>query len=194
MSLNFTHINFLPRVVFLIFILFYSCFAGGFAYFREETPNGNILECSGNSRDVVFTFSHGGGYYSMTNFYFYKNCVIGKKESNFYVINEETHGVREFNNESHFKEYLKDEKLKPLIWTRWFNYNYDASVNALFWWIAFFIFAPLPLVLPVLLIFSVISLIFGKSTRYKRTRIIYISLVGLSFVVTLLMQSYLYSI
>lgn len=194
MNLHITHCNFLRKIILVLLLLFFSVYAGGFAYFREETPNGNILECSGNSKLVVFTFSYGGGYYSMTDFYFYKNHVIGKNESDFYVINEETHGVREFNNESHFNEYLKSEKLKPLIWTRWFNYNYDASVNALFWYVVIFIFAPAPLVLPGLLLYSVISLIFWKKPRFRKARIAVISVTGISFLVTLLLQLNLNSI
>ncbi len=193
---SFTIKNITHHKLILMFVLTFllSSHAGGFAAFSEKTPRGNSLEYSGSdSYEVVFSYAQGGGYYPMKRFYFYKEFLIGESETGFYVINEVTNSIREFSEKTEFTQYLKEQKLKPLIFTRWFNYCYDESVNALFLWPILFIFVPIPLVLPSLLLYSVISLIFWKKPRFKKSKIVFISLVALSFVVTFAMQSYLYS-
>lgn len=106
--------------------------AGDWSQWFHTTPGKNIIsnESMKDRHRNVFTCS-GNGYTSihyLENWYFYKGNIIGTFEDNqskkFFIINEKSCSIDSFSNRAEFTNALKERKLKPIIWERWFSDNW----------------------------------------------------------------------
>jgi hypothetical protein len=93
---------------------------------KEGYTNGII--CKDIFKDYL---SQGQESHAVTNlkkWYFYKNHIIGQykhtSQVQFFIFNESTCVSKIFTNEIEFKNQIKLNQLKPLIWTRWHKENY----------------------------------------------------------------------
>jgi hypothetical protein len=128
------------KETFLVFVLCWmvaSANAGDWSQWRHETPGNN--EISNQSyhdrhrnmficRDYnVLIFQY------IEEWYFYKGHVIGTMEPNqsnrFFVINEQSCSLDTFDRAEEFDQYLTNHGLKPLFWTRWYDFNWGTFVS-----------------------------------------------------------------
>lgn len=142
---------------FIFFIAASNCFAGGLSAWEEKTPYGHSIYHDGTaggwvclSMDTTSTcFQH---------FYFYKGHTIAHSDSLYFIINEGKETVQEFNNEQQWLQAIKQQNLKPLF-KRAYNSNYSSIFgDGIFFFIIFF---PIPLLLPIIWLFCLISLAFS---------------------------------
>lgn len=142
--------------------------AGGLSAFEEKTPYNNTLSYDGSgSHWAYFDFTSRPNLATklvyFKEFYFYKGHIIGKADSLFFVVNEAEPEMAEFKNKAQFEKYLREHSLKPLVWTRWYDFKYDLA-NFKDW--PFHLIAAWPFVLALLalLVYSLATL---KNNKHK---------------------------
>jgi hypothetical protein len=106
--------------------------AGDFSEWWHKTPGNN--EMSNQSFNDIHRnlFACKGSGWPLLQYiekwYFYKGFVIGTIEPNqpnqFFIINEQACTLDTFNSDVEFDQYLIQKRLKPILWTRWYNSNW----------------------------------------------------------------------
>lgn len=149
--------------------------AGGLSAFEEKTPYQNNLSYDGSSASLVyFSFADKEGFTDDTlqkklgvayfkNFYFYKGYVVGSADTVFFVINEAKPAIIKFKSRPKFEIYLRDNNLKPLIWTRSYDFKYDLA-NFKDWPFIVLFSWPFILLLVILFLYSLATL---KKNKHK---------------------------
>ncbi|MEM6299898.1 MAG: hypothetical protein AAF740_14515 [Bacteroidota bacterium] len=122
----------------------------GFGDWQNYTPYYNTIDnFMGNDRRL--RLRNGKEITSLEKWYFYKEyivCVVsqGYKDPKlrFLVINEVSSKIHEFETEKEWNTFLEDNRLVPLVWTRWHSGDWVAYDDLLFLTIfLFFISIPL---------------------------------------------------
>lgn len=160
--------------------LLQSAYAGGLSSWLKPTPGGNKMEYDGTSAyraELQWTKCPGTPSDSIYfhEWYFYRNYIIGERDSGVYVIaNETTCTAITFHCVEVFNHYVAEHHLSPIFWKRTYDPIHPGEQldNLLF---AAFMLSPV--VVPVLLfyLFLLGGLFFGK----KRSAIKIIFLVAL---------------
>jgi len=105
--------------------------AGDWSQWFHTTPGNNIIsnESMNNRHRNVFTCSenHHSIHY-LEKWYFYKGNIIGSFEESqpakYFILNENNCFIDSFANKVEFNNALRERKLKPLIWEKWFEDNW----------------------------------------------------------------------
>ncbi|WP_133551481.1 hypothetical protein [Pedobacter duraquae] len=171
----------------VLFFLPTSLLAGGLSSFQERTPYDNTVYYDGSAGSpVTFMFgatsraseaiSKQATQTAFSDFYFYKGYVIAETDTSFTVINEKQPSVNFFNDQSSFDAYLDANNLRPKIWTRWYNKNYDEANFKPLSFMAFYYF-PVSIFIIGLTIYFTISIRKTKNNAYKSFKKVY--LIGL---------------
>lgn len=193
----------LTPLILLLISLPFAILAGGLSSFQEPTPYGNTVYYDG-SAGAPITFHFGetskasdtlslkAAGTAFSDFYFYKGFLIAETDTTGTIINERDPEILFFKDKRLFSNYLNTHNLKPKIWTRWYNKNYDQANFKSFVFLAFFFF-PVTLVLIGLAIYFLVSLKKTKTTGYKTFKKIYlialITVAGLIFLLQTFPQS-----
>ena len=185
-------------IALLLFFLPFNSLAGGLSSFQERTPYDNTLYYDGSAGSpVTFMFgatsrasdmiSKQATQTAFSDFYFYKGYVIAETDTSFTVINEKQPGIHLFNDQASFDAFLDANNLRPKIWTRWYNKNYDEANFKSLSFMVFYYF-PISLVIIGLAIYFTISIRKTRNNAYKSFKKVY--LIGLvAFIVfTYLLQ------
>lgn len=106
--------------------------AGDWSEWFHKTPGNNTLsnENLNDRHRNVFTCSQNNqvSLQFLEKWYFYKGNIIGTFEDSqpkkFFIVNENSCAIDSFSNNSEFDQVLRERKLKPIIWERWFNDNW----------------------------------------------------------------------
>lgn len=132
-------------IVLLVFLLAsLRAAAYGLADWSHPTPGGHTLYNAGSGTTLALQKS-GTELEGITGWYFYKNYVIGKTHSQYFIINETNEDTRTFLTFADWDYYIKGSGLKPQYWTRWHtdNWRFYEQMIFLLLFVVFFIFLPL---------------------------------------------------
>jgi hypothetical protein len=143
-----------------LFVLLLLCslntFAGGLSSWEERTPYGHKIDHDGSAGGWV-CLSMSTNSVCFQQFYFYKGYTIAHSDSLYFIINEDKETVQEFKNEKQWRQAIDQQNLKP-IFKREYNADYSSIFgDGIFFFIVFF---PVPLLMPLLWLFCLISLAF----------------------------------
>ncbi|RZM30000.1 MAG: hypothetical protein EOO88_02610 [Pedobacter sp.] len=192
----------IPSLVSILAVLFVilhpkELLAGGMSSFSESSPYGNRLYYDGSpGAPVTFNFSEkskAGETASMkaaetafSDFYFYKGFIVAETDTSYTIINEKNPEVLFFDNKASYDSYLDTHNLRPAVWTRWYNKNYDEANFKSIGFAAIFYF-PISLFLIIIAIYSAISIRKTKNPLVKVLKKIYlITFIAISGVIFLL--------
>ena len=113
----------------------------------------------------MLTLKNGKQLHQLVEWYFYKNHIIGKKKKSaessssieYFIVNERRNSILIFESKDRWDEDLKENNLKPFLWTRWFDDNWDHIET-----LKLYAFLWFP--------FTIILIIFNLSIWWKITR------------------------
>lgn len=118
------------NIILLCFITPIPLYAGiGLADWSAKTPGSNeINNFSGNA----IYLKNGDQIDNLNRWFFYKNHIIGEKdtiytpvnEARYFVVDETTFKIDTFLNKDVWTNYLAEKNLKPKVWTRWYSNNW----------------------------------------------------------------------
>ena len=175
----------ISSTVLLFFFLPTFLLAGGLSSFQESTPYNNTLYYDGSAGSpVTFMFGATSGasdtlsiqatQTAFSDFYFYKGHIIAETDTSFTVINEKVPAINFFDDQASFDTYLDANNLRPKIWTRWYNKNYDEANFKTLGFAAFYFF-PISLVIIGLAIYFAISIRKTRNRTYKVFKKVYLT-------------------
>ncbi len=124
--------------ILLFLVCTVNAFSGGYSSWWQQTPEGNMIAheraINGYTTGIVCKNANvKGGYQghvipNLKEWYFYKRHFIGQyrdsSQAYFFIFDESNCQKEIFTRQEEFKTQLKKKKLKPVIWTRWYNKNY----------------------------------------------------------------------
>jgi len=89
---------------------------------------------------------------NVEEWYFYKKHIIGfcgKKDQNrtYFVLNEGSKEIFRFQEFEKWKKFIRQKKLKPKIWTRWFRSHDSVFLMVLVIYSIYFWFISIPLLI-----------------------------------------------
>ena len=181
----------------LVLLLPIDLHAGGMSSFSESSPYGNRLYYDGSAgAPVTFNFSEKSSAgetasrqaaeTAFSDFYFYKGFIVAETDTSYTIINEKNPEILFFDNKASFDSYLDAHDLRPAIWTRWYNKNYDEANFKSIGFAAIFYF-PISLFLIIIAIYSAISIRKSRNPVVKALKKIYlITFIAISGVIFLL--------
>lgn len=96
-----------------------------------QTPGGHTISDNWGPKALIvkdsFILS------DLEEWYFYRNHVIGKFSSGYFIYNEGNSTLNIFNSVGDWKNQLHQNKLDPVLWTRWYSGDWDSiSINDIF--------------------------------------------------------------
>ena len=111
-------------VILIIFTLSsFNVYGYGLSDWQHETPCGNLIDDNGNGITLHLT-KKGQEMSLIKRWYFYKDHIIGISRDNYFIVNESTEQIYQFNNESAWQNAIQQNKLTPPLWTRWYADNW----------------------------------------------------------------------
>ena len=147
------HLNRLYLVIMVFFAVSTSAFAGGLSAWQEDTPYGHSIYHDGTS----------GGWIEMRidtiniefqHFYFYKGFTVAESDSSYFIIDEKNEQVEKFTDKAMWQRAIANKKLEPT-----FKRTYSSAYGVDKEWDPLLLFLlPIPLLLPILWLFCLISL------------------------------------
>lgn len=145
----------LLKHIFVFMVFSNACYAGGISAWEDVTPNGNKLYYDGGSDGLVKLAIRGSDIW-VKEFYFYKNHIVAKTATAFYIVNEKGNKIEIFHSKLAFDKAVEEKKLDPIFIVRWFDENYGSDR----FWIPFsLVLFPLPFFMPIVWIICVVSLL-----------------------------------
>lgn len=172
----------------LLFIIgFCSQIHAGFMDWECQTPGGN--EINDFVGFVTLELQDHQKIEQLKSWYFYKNHIIGKleKDKGFFIVNESTLQVINFNSEQEWKQYLNTQNLTPRIWTRWYQSDWTMLDEGMFW---FFYGVPLLLIISFILYKAIKEERFNLKKPYTIVLLIFIIVIASRYVIEQFPQSF----
>ena len=183
----------------VLFVIFHpkELLASGMSSFSESSPYGNRLYYDGSpGAPVTFNFgkksnageavSRQAAVTAFSDFYFYKGFIVAETDTSYTIINEKNPEILFFDDKASYDTYIDTHNLRPTIWTRWYNKNYDEANFKSIGFAAIFYF-PISLFLIIIAIYSAISIRKTRNPVVKTLKKIYlITFIAISGVIFLL--------
>ncbi len=150
--------------IILIFITL-NCMSFGFADWQHKTPGGNIMRNYG-SGIYLELYKTNVEIENIDEWYFYRNFIVGKTSNEYFIIKETNCEIFKFKDKGDWDNLLELNKLKPIMWTRWYSGNWIDLDNIIIW--SFFLFfISIPLI--IFFVFALYKSIFKEKLRIKKT-------------------------
>lgn len=176
------------QLLLVLLLVSHYLFAGGLSAWQEDTPYGHKINHDGAAGGWV-CLSMDTASVCFQQFYFYKGHTVAQSDSLYFIIDEQKETVQEFQNKGQWQQAINEQNLNP-IFKRTYNANYSSIFgDGIFFFIVFF---PVPLLLPILWLFCLVSLAFswkwGRGFR-KHYAWIYPSIIFVMMMYSLFPQS-----
>jgi len=186
-----------PFKIFIILVVFIGTPKFGkcsdYASWWQKTPYNNEI-CYENindnytigikcekSNDNVNEFGH--VISDITKWYFYRKYIIGEfikeEKTNFFIFDELKCIKQTFDSKSEFEIQLKKLKLKPILWTRWYNSNWGVILtngNIADSFISVFIILPIILITTIVFLVRLIRSKFNFKNIYNKIILVIIGI------------------
>jgi hypothetical protein len=121
------------KILLSIVFLINTSLAYGFMLgeWRHDTPGGNMMEDNGSGNQLVVNGKDEQITLYVSEWYFYKNNIIGKSHSKgYFIINEQIKELFLFKTELEWRHAIDKYHLKPTF-TRWYSDNWVWMDNIL---------------------------------------------------------------
>jgi hypothetical protein len=165
---------------------------GGGTHWTQNTPAGNIIGAQNTDivtlslidDDLDCRTEHTYEINGLNKWYFFKNHIIGRldsgytinrrqnckdyitegKNAGYFIVSETTRQFEIFSTESSWKNAISLQNIKPIIWTRWFEFDdFDSSGGMSMFFLMYFFVRWLSYIgLFALTVFSIFKAIFHK--------------------------------
>lgn len=116
------------------------------------TPGGNTIDYPGGYIQLWIEGSN-EHIVGLKKWYFYKEHVVGiYKESNYFILNENTAQLDTFNVKSDWMKAIKSKRIEPKIWTRWHTDSFTNSWDDFLFFLTFGFFISWPMIIGLLIL------------------------------------------
>lgn len=160
----------------------------GFSESTVTTPNGHyICRCdpySSNMTPVLIGFE--SRLNKLREWYYYKNHIIGKSESLFFIFNEVDEIVILFSSKNEWLNKIDKLNLKPKIYTRWINIGDSQD-----WMTISLIILSIPVSIILIIEVLIIFYLSKKGNKAKVNMILKIN--GIVFLILIFLLIYLFN-
>jgi len=174
----------------------------GLSDWSDKTPYGNEINNFMGSK--ILYLKNGQEIENVSQWYFYKEHIIGKTNSNdynhsestphvesFFIVNDKSLSIKIFHLKSEWDTFITNNKLKPKFWTRWHYGKWNTMEDLVFILIlGFIITIPLMILLGRSIYLSITKEKFNYKMRHTRVSI----LSTISCLIIVLLNSVPYSI
>ena len=155
---------------------------GEFESWWQTTPKGNIIGKEKWNNEYVIGIvcknadkkskKNGHTLKNLEKWYFYRSHIIGEfKDSSstkYFVLDELNCEYSIYKNENDFNIQIKQKRLKPLFWTRWYNSNWGVIITSCDFGEGInFMFITLPLIIASTVIMVIYLIIIYLQTPRK---------------------------
>jgi hypothetical protein len=165
-------------------------FAGiGLSDWTANTPGGNNIN---NFSGMALYLKNGQKVQGVSEWYFYKSFIIGKQSNwspygntvGYFIVNEVTNKIDTFTNASSWTKAIEQNKLQPMLWTRWFTHDWTSFNGRL----GYVFLLGFHIVIPSIILFCIVlyrAFLKEGFNRRKPYTIISLVVFGLIFMVWL---------
>lgn len=185
--------------LFFLSFLPYHLFSFGIGDNQIKTINGSLID-NYTGDHITIQLPNQTKILSVLEWYFYKNCVIGKTINNnnkkntseyeYFIANEKTSKLEMFKNKAIWNSQLKSNKLTPKIWTRWHN----EILGVGFVFVLLFIYSPILLILGIFIFFVLKGYYDGNIKKVFKMFGIFIGMLSTLLLISYILELYPQSI